>query len=135
MKRILRMIAGFTLLSGMLLVPAGTAIAQLDIVNDDVCSRANGVGGNPTACQDDNPGQDRLFGDRGIFTIVVNVISIVIGVAAVVVIIIAGIQYMTSTGDATKTNNAKNALIYAIVGVVVALLAQAVVRLAGSNLG
>lgn len=45
------------------------------------------------------------------------------GVTAVVVIIIAGILYATSDGDANKITRAKNAILYAIVGLVFVMMA------------
>ena len=52
-----------------------------------------------------------------------NVMYFIAGVVAVVTIIIAGIMYTTSTGDAGRVTKAKNLLTYAIVGFVVILVA------------
>jgi Type IV secretion system pilin len=57
-----------------------------------------------------------------------NILSFVIGIAAVIMIIIAGLRYVTSNGEAQAISGAKNTIIYALIGVVVALLAQALVR-------
>ena len=54
----------------------------------------------------------------------IEVMSIVVGVAAVIVIIVSGFKYITSGGEQNKVANAKNSLIYALVGVAVAALAQ-----------
>jgi ABC-type Fe3+ transport system permease subunit len=54
--------------------------------------------------------------------------STVIGVIAVVMIIIAGIKYVTSTGDPASVNSAKNTMLYAVIGLVIAALAQVIVR-------
>ncbi len=122
---------------GLLMVPALSApVFALDLVPNDICNDATGVGGeNPTACAEDTPGTDRLFGQDGVFALVVTILALVIGVAAVIVIIIAGIQYMLSTGDPTKTNNAKNAILYAIIGIVVAVIARFVVLFIVDRLG
>lgn len=61
-------------------------------------------------------------------TDIINVILGVIGVVAVAVIVIGGIFYVTSAGDAAKTKKAMHAIIYAIVGLVIALLAFAIVN-------
>jgi hypothetical protein len=58
----------------------------------------------------------------------VNIISLVVGIAAIVMIIVAGLKYITSQGEASNVASAKNTLIYAIVGIVVAALAQVIVR-------
>lgn len=57
-----------------------------------------------------------------------NVFSAIIGVAAVVMMMIGGIKYVTSQGDATQTNNAKNTILYAAIGLVVAAIAQIFVQ-------
>ena len=62
---------------------------------------------------------------------VINILNAIIGVAglvAVVTIVIAGIQYMTSAGDAGKVKNAKNAILYACIGLVICALAFAIVN-------
>lgn len=59
---------------------------------------------------------------------VVNIFSLIVGIAAVIMIIFGGFRYITSGGDSGKVGNAKNSLIYAIVGLVVVALAQVIVR-------
>lgn len=63
----------------------------------------------------------------------INVVLGVIGVVAVVMIIIGGIQFVTSQGDAAKTTKARNTMLYSIVGLVVALLAFAIVNFVLTN--
>jgi hypothetical protein len=45
------------------------------------------------------------------------------GVSAVIVIVVAGIFYAISQGDATKIKRAKEAILYALVGLVVVMVA------------
>ncbi len=63
----------------------------------------------------------------------VNVILSVIGVVAVVVIIIGGITFMTSQGDSNKVAKGRNTLIWGVVGLVVALVASAIVNFVLKN--
>lgn len=63
-----------------------------------------------------------------IFSNILSILSIIIGIAAVIVIIVAGLKYVTSGGDASKVSSAKSTLIYALIGLVVAALAQVMVR-------
>ena len=58
---------------------------------------------------------------------IINVLLFIIGAVAVVVIIIAGIQYVISGGDSGAVARAKNTLMYAIIGLIVAILAYAIV--------
>ena len=44
-------------------------------------------------------------------------------------IIFSGIRYVTSAGDAAKTKAAQNSLIYAVVGLIVAIFAWAIVNM------
>lgn len=72
-----------------------------------------------------------LFGDGGqggIFRTITNVLLFLIGAISVIMLIIGGIRYVVSGGDSTAVQNAKNTILYAIVGVVVAILAYAVVN-------
>jgi hypothetical protein len=59
---------------------------------------------------------------------VINIFSILIGVVAVIMIIVAGFKYVTSGGDSGSITSAKQTLVYAIVGLVVTALSQAIVR-------
>lgn len=72
-----------------------------------------------------------LFGEGGqggIFRTITNVMLFLIGAISVIMLIIGGIRYVVSGGDSTAVQNAKNTILYAIVGVVVAILAYAVVN-------
>lgn len=60
---------------------------------------------------------------NAVFTNILDIVYFVIGIVAVIVIIFAGIRYSTSAGNAANVTKAKNALVYAIVGLVVVLLA------------
>lgn len=59
---------------------------------------------------------------------VVGLLSIIIGVVAVIMIVIAGFKYITSGGDASSIQSAKNTLIYAIVGLVIVAMSQFIVQ-------
>jgi len=59
---------------------------------------------------------------------VVNTFLYMAGAAAVIVIVIAGILYSTSGGETANVKRAKDMLTYAVIGLVVALLAYAIVN-------
>ncbi len=69
-----------------------------------------------------------LFGDTGIFKQITNTILYIIGIIAVIVLIIGGIKYVVSGGDSKKVTDAKNTVLYAIIGLVIAFLAFAIVN-------
>jgi hypothetical protein len=64
----------------------------------------------------------------GVFTTIVNVALFLIGAISVIMIIYGGIRYTISGGDAKNVTAAKDTILYAIVGLVVAILAYAVVN-------
>lgn len=59
---------------------------------------------------------------------VVNILLFVLGAIAVIMIVVGGIKYTTSNGNPEQIKSAKNTIMYAVVGVVVALLAYAIVN-------
>ena len=59
---------------------------------------------------------------------VVNILSMIVGIVAVVMIIIGGFKYVTSGGDSGSITSAKHTIIYAIVGLIIVALAQVIVR-------
>lgn len=60
--------------------------------------------------------------------LVVNFLSFIVGVVAVIMIIIAGLKYITSGGDSNNVASAKNTILYAVIGLVIVALAQVIVR-------
>lgn len=63
-----------------------------------------------------------------LITSVINVMLFIIGVLSVIMIVYGGILYVISAGDSGRVSKAKNTIMYAIVGLVVALLAYAIVN-------
>ena len=64
----------------------------------------------------------------GIFKTITNVLLFLIGAISVIMLIIGGIRYVVSGGDSSAVTGAKNTILYAIVGIVVAILAYALVN-------
>jgi hypothetical protein len=62
-----------------------------------------------------------------VFKVVVNILLFIVGAVAVIMLVIGGLRYVTSNGDATAVTGAKNTIMYAIIGIVVAFLAFAAV--------
>ena len=59
---------------------------------------------------------------------VINVAMAVLGVVCVIMLIMGGYNYTMSGGDANKVTKAKNTILYAVIGLVIALLALAIVN-------
>ena len=69
-----------------------------------------------------------LFGANGTFSTITNVLLFIIGAIAVIMIVIGGMRYVLSGGDSNQITAAKNTILYAIIGIVVAILAYAAVN-------
>ncbi len=69
-----------------------------------------------------------LFGATGIFTTVSNVMLFIVGAISVIMIVIGGLRYVISGGNTANVTAAKNTILYAIVGLIVSMLAYAVIN-------
>lgn len=106
---------------------------------DDVCSSfSNGNGGvtndAPSVCkenaQDANKSAKDLnpfSGSGGILLRTAKLLTFITGVASVIIIILSGLKYVVAGGDSNSINSAKNTLLYALVGLVVTLIAQGII--------
>lgn len=86
-----------------------------------------GIDSGAAAARGDDQTAD-LFGQTGIFRTITNVLLFILGAISVIMIIIGGLRYVISGGNSTAVTAAKNTILYAIVGVIVALLAYAIIN-------
>jgi hypothetical protein len=86
------------------------------------CGGLGGTGGGGTDCSVNGPKLNDIIGA------IVNILSIVVGLVAVIMIIVGGFKYITAAGDSSKAANAKSTIIYAIIGIVIVALAQFIVQ-------
>jgi hypothetical protein len=127
---LLAMSAVITLAVPMVVAPALTVAAATGDgcssgIASNVASGAQQAGGGTVDCN--SAGVDS--GSIGkLASGVVNVFSVIVGAVAVIMIIYGGFRYITSGGDSGGVGNAKNTLIYAIVGLVIVALAQLIVH-------
>ena len=116
-----------------LLAPIGVpavASALTDVnnnINSGLCKGVtDAAGGSDSNCFDqDVNGQTSL---ESIARKIINLFSIIVGIVAVIMIIYGGFRYITSGGDSGRVGNAKNTLIYAIIGLIIVALAQFIVH-------
>ncbi len=106
----------------ILLAPAA-AFAQFEPL-DQACS---GNASTSDICDERNQQDNPVGGTEGILIRAANLIAIAVGVAAVIMIIIGGIKITTSSGDSNSVKSGRDTIIYAIIGVVVTLLARAII--------
>lgn len=107
------------------LQPAGTAQAQT--ATECTQDGSGGLSGGAN-CSKGEDQADQLFGDGGIFQTITNVLLFIIGAISVIMLIIGGIRYVVSGGDQAAVTSAKNTILYAVIGIVVAILAYALVN-------
>ena len=75
-----------------------------------------------------NPdGEKKLTGTKGYLKDVTNILLFVIGAVSVIMLVIGGVKYTTSNGAEDRIKSAKNTILYALVGVIVAIAAYAIV--------
>lgn len=65
----------------------------------------------------------------------INIILWVVGVAAVIVIVVAGLKYVTSSGNPSAISSAKTTILYAVIGLVIAITAYAIVNFVFKSFG
>ena len=124
MKKLLNKIS--LIISSLALVLAVAApVPALAATKDDVCEGLELTG--TQGCDPAATAQAQSNVEKIIET-VINILSLVVGVLAVIFIIIGGLKYITSSGDTNNVNSAKNTIMYALIGLVIVALAQIVVR-------
>jgi len=119
-KIALATLATFALVFGVAMVPALSASAQSNI-ETGICGGVTATGAED--CKDADG-----TGLQGLVKNILNILSWVIGVVSVIMIIIGGFRYIISSGDSGQITSAKNTILYAIVGLVIVLFAQLIVR-------
>jgi hypothetical protein len=123
MKKLLQ-----TSLKGLLLVPA-LVFGLSFLVPVDVSAQGDNVnlrGGRDAAQTEEQP--DNLFAQDGVFRTIVNILLFLVGAVAVIMLVIGGFRYVLSGGDQNAVTSAKNTILYAIIGIVIAILAYAAVE-------
>ncbi len=114
MRKFLRIILPI-LICGILAVTAVANVSALTLQEGAEAARCDG-------CPTD------LFGNTGVFKQVTNTILYIVGIIAVIMLIIGGIKYVVSGGDSKKVTDAKNTVLYAIIGLVVCFLSFAIIN-------
>lgn len=126
MKKIKNIILPSIMIFAISFLPAAITYAQATPSNStgasnptsDISSGVQAIGGGNAGQSDFNKA----------ITTVVNVLLYLLGAISVIMIVIGGIRYATSNGDSSAVQSAKNTIMYAVIGVVVALIAYAIVN-------
>lgn len=113
-------------LRALLLVPV-LALGVTAFMPSVAPAGAIGIQDGADASKGDDQQED-LTGEEGLFRQVTNVLLFIIGAISVIMLIIGGIRYTISGGDSGAISSAKNTILYAVIGIIVALLAYAIVN-------
>ena len=139
MKKIITIVASVVMMLGLALMPASAEEAAAATTAADcmglnssqtaacsACLAENGASWDDTAGTCSSPSAPG--GLNGIIQTIINVMLFIIGILCVVMIIFGGIRFTTSTGDQSRTKAARDTIIYAVVGLIVAIVAFALVQ-------
>ncbi len=137
-----RLLLGLVLIFSFILAPiVARPAAAIDLFNNSdntgVCG-TNSTAQDSSLCKDSTAEstskKDVAFGPDGIVALGLNIFSIFVGLFAVIVIIISGLRLVLAGGDSNSISSARRALLYSMVGLATAALAQAIVKLLLSRL-
>ncbi len=117
MKKIKEILMSVAIVGGML---TGAATVTVAVANASPASEI--IGGADTTGQ--NGGKSLQENIK----IIVDIILFIIGTIAVIMIVVGGLRYTLSGGDANAVKGAKDTILYAIVGLIVAVVAYAIVH-------
>lgn len=100
------------------------AKAQFDSILPSICDSKTE---NSAACNEIERGVNESNPVTSTSQNIANFISLIIGLTAIIIILIAGITMALSQGDSSRVRSSRDAIIYAAVGLVVVVLARAIV--------
>ena len=128
MKQLAKKITGLVAVAAVVLATAFVPAIPVNAAdNNAVQSGINSAKGDGVA--------ENLTGNSGVFTTIVNTLLFIVGAVSVIMLIWGGIRYATSAGNSSAVTAAKNTIMYAIVGLIIAFLAFAIVNWVLAGIG
>lgn len=131
MTKILSFIAVLVLSALVLSAVTTTKVHAFDVF-DNTCQRSNFQGTD--VCKEVSSENNKISSGsstadpvKHVIAIVIDIISYVVGALAVIFILVSAIRFLTSGGDTNSISEARSGIIYAIVGIIVVVLAQSFV--------
>lgn len=129
MNKIKQILSSAAIFTALMLTPlallGGITHAQTGYnIGGAACSGAEG--GAVNASGDCDQGNENTLPE--IIAFIINIFSWIIGAVSVIMIIYGGFRYITSGGNDTGVKDAKNTILYAIIGLVIVALAQIIVN-------
>lgn len=121
----------FLLLGAGAMMPSNPVFAACSDFpqNRTACEICDGSGGTFVDGVCTRPGEKEFVGENNsLFRSIVNILLFIVGAISVIMLIVGGIRFVVSSGDASQVQSARNTIIYSLVGVVVAFMAFAMVN-------
>lgn len=110
---------------GMMAFLAAPASAQNQkLVCEQLGQRYDSANDTCLPPEGEQPAEDTV---TDLISTVLNLLSMVVGVISVIMVVVGGIKYVLSGGDSNQTASAKNTIIFALVGLVIAAMSQVIV--------
>lgn len=122
MKRLLLMITALVSILAPTFV--ATSVFAADTAAKDAICQGIGYAGGSTDCSESKDG----ISVQGLVKKIIDILSLLVGIVAVIMIIIGGFKYIISSGDSANISSAKNTILYAIIGLVIVAFAQLIVK-------
>ena len=139
MKKIIKKIGATLAIVAVLALSVGLFAPAAPVAAD--CAINSGLGGAlggdcmGNAAKNAGMQTGSLFGNGSIVSTIINVVLFIVGILCVIMIIYSGIRYVISRGKTEEVKNAKDTLLYAIVGLIVAMVAYALVNWVFTSVG
>lgn len=112
---------GLAVITGYSFVDQNSAAALFSGATDQACSGA-ALSDTTTTCADSSSSVTSLI------KTVINILSWVVGIVSIIMIIVGGFRYVISGGDSAAVSSARNTILYALIGLVIAAFAQILVH-------
>lgn len=88
---------------------------------------------NSPACQDTG-GEDPITGTNGVLDRVSRILAVISAIAAIFIMIIAGLIFITARGDSNRASQARDTILYAAIGLAIILLARTIIAYVLTNI-
>jgi hypothetical protein len=118
-----------TFVSCLVLFAASAPVASAWSPFGDAC-RSTDTASNSSACSKQSTqttNNNSLTGPHGIIVKATSIVAMIAGIAAVIIIIVSGIRFIMSSGDPAKVTQAKNTILYAVIGLIVIVMARTII--------
>lgn len=111
-------------------VPTSVSDICVNAADSPLCQANRDNQGADPVSDDSSP----IIGPSSILYRAVQIVTLVTGAVSVIMIIVGGFKYVVSGGDSSATKSAKDTILYAVIGLVIALFAQIIITFVLSSL-